>query len=200
MIVGTAWPLIVRSGRSLLVAAPDTIDVNGVREDVERITGSDSVHDLHVWSIGSSLLALAFTLMLRIQIARSVLHLYTSGNLARELRFGILTLRCDNDSIASFDSMSENIRKASQCPCERYHTNVQCLHLWGIHSVTIQPEPQGASISGSLPAFAEDPVDRSAAALNPTDGAVSHSDFPRTRSAMPCARQCAYACPDQLAL
>lgn len=59
MIVGTAWPLVVRSGRSLLVSAPDTIDVNGVREDIERITGPDSVHDLHVWSIGTSLLALA---------------------------------------------------------------------------------------------------------------------------------------------
>jgi len=64
MIVGTAWPLIVRSGRSLLVAAPDTIDVEGVREDIERITGPDTVHDLHVWSIGTLLLAFACILIL----------------------------------------------------------------------------------------------------------------------------------------
>lgn len=55
MILGTAWPLVIRSGRDLLVTAPDTIDVKGVREDIERITGSDTVHDLHIWSIGTLL-------------------------------------------------------------------------------------------------------------------------------------------------
>jgi Co/Zn/Cd efflux system component len=53
MIIGTAWPLVMRAGRSLLAAAPDTIDVKGVKEDVERITGTDTVHDLHVWSVGA---------------------------------------------------------------------------------------------------------------------------------------------------
>lgn len=57
MIVATAWPLVVRSGRSLLITAPDTIDVKGVREDIERITGQDTVHDLHIWSIGELRLA-----------------------------------------------------------------------------------------------------------------------------------------------
>lgn len=52
MIIGTAWPLVVRSGRSLLVSAPDTIDVKGVKEDIERITGPDTVHELHVWNMG----------------------------------------------------------------------------------------------------------------------------------------------------
>jgi zinc transporter 1 len=52
MIIGTAWPLLVRSGKNLLNAAPDGIDIRGVREDIERISGSDTVHDLHVWSAG----------------------------------------------------------------------------------------------------------------------------------------------------
>ncbi|KAK1920615.1 cation efflux protein [Papiliotrema laurentii] len=51
MIIGTVWSLIMRAGRSLLAAAPDSIDVKGVKEDVERITGAETVHDLHVWSI-----------------------------------------------------------------------------------------------------------------------------------------------------
>ena len=54
MIIGTAVPLLVRSGRSLLGAAPQHIDVAGVKEDVERISGVGSVHDLHVWSMGES--------------------------------------------------------------------------------------------------------------------------------------------------
>lgn len=54
MIIGTAWPLTVRSGRSLMVVAPDNVDIKGVREDIERITGADTVHDLHVWAIGES--------------------------------------------------------------------------------------------------------------------------------------------------
>lgn len=50
--MGTAWPLLVRSGRNLLNAAPDSVDIKGVREDIERISGPETVHDLHVWSAG----------------------------------------------------------------------------------------------------------------------------------------------------
>jgi zinc transporter 1 len=52
MILGTAWPLLRRSGESLFDAVPGSIDVQGVQEDIERISGSKSVHDLHVWSLG----------------------------------------------------------------------------------------------------------------------------------------------------
>lgn len=51
MIIGTAYPLIMRSGRFLLESAPEDIDIKGVKEDVERITGQDSVHELHVWNL-----------------------------------------------------------------------------------------------------------------------------------------------------
>lgn len=54
MIILTAYPLVIRSGRSLLAAAPESVDVKGVKEDIERITGEGMVHDLHVWSIGLS--------------------------------------------------------------------------------------------------------------------------------------------------
>jgi Co/Zn/Cd efflux system component len=51
MILATSYPLVARSGRYLLERAPDSIDIKGVREDVERITGQDTVHELHVWNL-----------------------------------------------------------------------------------------------------------------------------------------------------
>lgn len=58
MIMGTSWPLLSRSGKSLLGAAPEDVDIKGVREDIERVSGKGSVHDLHVWTVdGKSLVA-----------------------------------------------------------------------------------------------------------------------------------------------
>jgi zinc transporter 1 len=51
MVIGTSYPVVVRSGRYLLDSAPEGVDVVGVKEDVERITGPDTVHELHVWNL-----------------------------------------------------------------------------------------------------------------------------------------------------
>lgn len=52
MIIATAYSLVKRSMRDLLQAAPPSIEVDGLREDIERITGKDSIHNLHVWTAG----------------------------------------------------------------------------------------------------------------------------------------------------
>lgn len=50
MIISTAYSLVRRSMRDLLQAAPASIEIEGLREDIERITGKDSIHGLHVWT------------------------------------------------------------------------------------------------------------------------------------------------------
>ncbi len=51
MILATSYPLIVKSGRFLLQKAPEYIDTEGVKADVERISGKDTVHELHIWNL-----------------------------------------------------------------------------------------------------------------------------------------------------
>lgn len=52
MILATAIPLLLHSGQKLLGVTPQTIDVKGVEEDIVRIAGPGSVHDLHIWTTG----------------------------------------------------------------------------------------------------------------------------------------------------
>merc|ERR1711939_1132405 len=54
MIIGTALPLTLRSGRMLAEAAPKDIDLKGVRKDVAAVEGVEGVHELHVWSLSQS--------------------------------------------------------------------------------------------------------------------------------------------------
>ncbi len=54
MIISTSYPLLKRCGVFLLETAPESLDLAGVVEDVERITGKDTVHEMHVWSLSES--------------------------------------------------------------------------------------------------------------------------------------------------
>lgn len=103
MIMGTAWPIISRSGKILLDVAPDGIDMKGVKEDVERISGAGSIHDLHVWSVGQSLL-----------YAYGLLHYRYSRRLDNKSAIASLHLLQTVDSLKNFDMLCEDIRKVSR--------------------------------------------------------------------------------------
>ena len=54
-----AWPLLRRSGRILLEAAPEGVDPDELAAAIGAEPGVVQVHDLHVWSIGSGFPALS---------------------------------------------------------------------------------------------------------------------------------------------
>jgi cobalt-zinc-cadmium efflux system protein len=54
-----AWPLLRRSGRILLEAAPEGIDPDEVMATMRGHAGVANVHDLHVWEISSGFPALS---------------------------------------------------------------------------------------------------------------------------------------------
>ena len=54
-----AWPLLRRSGRVLLEAAPEGVDPAEIGAVLRAHTGVTDVHDLHVWEIGSGFPALS---------------------------------------------------------------------------------------------------------------------------------------------
>jgi cobalt-zinc-cadmium efflux system protein len=58
-MVAVAWPLLRRSGRILLEAAPEGLDPAAIADALRAEPGVADVHDLHVWEIGSGFPALS---------------------------------------------------------------------------------------------------------------------------------------------
>jgi cobalt-zinc-cadmium efflux system protein len=58
-MLGTAWPLLRRSGRILLEAAPEGMSPQEIATAIHRHAGVTDVHDLHVWEISSGFPALS---------------------------------------------------------------------------------------------------------------------------------------------
>jgi len=59
LIVGGAWRLVVESIRVLLEAAPRHIETEEVERALRALPGVEGVHDLHVWTVTSGLVALS---------------------------------------------------------------------------------------------------------------------------------------------
>jgi len=59
LIVRGAWRLVTESVDVLLEATPSHIALNQVRATLEGIPGVESVHDLHVWTVTSGVVALS---------------------------------------------------------------------------------------------------------------------------------------------
>ncbi len=59
LIVHSAWALLREAVNVLMEGAPGHIDVDAVRDAILGVVGIRAVHDLHVWSIRSGLVALS---------------------------------------------------------------------------------------------------------------------------------------------
>ena len=59
LIVGSAWNLVRESVDVLLEAAPPHIALEAVRSRLQSIPGVESVHDLHVWTVTSGVVAMS---------------------------------------------------------------------------------------------------------------------------------------------
>jgi cobalt-zinc-cadmium efflux system protein len=59
LIVSGAWRLVRESVDVLLEAAPAHIDIDHVRDRLQGIIGVESVHDLHVWTLTSGMVAMS---------------------------------------------------------------------------------------------------------------------------------------------
>ncbi|PYH47212.1 putative di-, tri-valent inorganic cation transporter [Aspergillus saccharolyticus JOP 1030-1] len=51
MILLSSFPLVRRSGLILLQSAPNGVDAEDVKHDLEKISGVLSVHELHIWQL-----------------------------------------------------------------------------------------------------------------------------------------------------
>jgi cobalt-zinc-cadmium efflux system protein len=65
LIVGSAWRLVREAVDVLLEAAPPHIALEAVRSRLEAIQGVESVHDLHVWTVTSGVVAMSVHAIVR---------------------------------------------------------------------------------------------------------------------------------------
>jgi cobalt-zinc-cadmium efflux system protein len=65
LILGSAWRLVRESTDVLLEAAPAHIPLSDVHDRIASIPGVRSVHDLHVWTVTSGVIAMSGHLVVR---------------------------------------------------------------------------------------------------------------------------------------
>lgn len=59
LILWNAWGILRQAIHILLESTPESINIDTMVEDITKVDGVQSVHDLHVWSINESLRALS---------------------------------------------------------------------------------------------------------------------------------------------
>jgi len=59
LILFSSWTLVSEAVDVLMEACPGHIDVEALRRSLERVPGTDEVHDLHVWSLTTGRYALS---------------------------------------------------------------------------------------------------------------------------------------------
>src|SRR3989454_706061 len=59
LILGSAWRLVKESADVLLEAAPAHIPLSDVHDRIASVPGLASVHDLHVWTVTSGVIAMS---------------------------------------------------------------------------------------------------------------------------------------------
>lgn len=65
LIIGSSWSLLRDAVAVLMEAVPGNLDLDRVRGEILLVPGVESVHDLHVWTIGSNFVALSAHVQVR---------------------------------------------------------------------------------------------------------------------------------------
>jgi cobalt-zinc-cadmium efflux system protein len=65
LVLGSAWRLVKESTDVLLEATPRHIALSDVHERIVSVPGVDSVHDLHLWTVTSGMVAMSGHLVVR---------------------------------------------------------------------------------------------------------------------------------------
>ncbi|KAI1752123.1 cation efflux protein [Xylaria castorea] len=100
IILKSAIPLTKATSKVLLQATPDHLDLEDVKDDIQRLPGVISCHHVHIWQLSDTKVVAS----LHVQIAFPI----------------------TDEGGAKYMKLAKQARK--------------CLHAYGIHSATIQPE------------------------------------------------------------
>ena len=108
IVVGT-WNLFKQSLHLLFDGVPESVDLAAVRKLLLSLPGVGDVHDLHVWAMGTSEIALTAHVVMNDQGADASLVLHEAGHELHE-HFGIrhVTLQVESPAFAHLCSLRGN--------------------------------------------------------------------------------------------
>jgi len=98
LVVRSAWRLVRESVEVLLEATPAHISLGRVREGLQAISGIESVHDLHVWTVTSGMVAMSAHAVVR-EPAENQKVLEAAVSAMQRLGIAHVTLQVERDSI-----------------------------------------------------------------------------------------------------
>jgi cobalt-zinc-cadmium efflux system protein len=96
LIIAGAWRLVRESVDVLLEAAPPHIALDAVRRSVETIPGVESVHDLHVWTVTSGMVAMSAHAIVR-DVANHQAVLEAAHDVMQEMGIHHVTIQLECD-------------------------------------------------------------------------------------------------------
>jgi zinc transporter 1 len=100
VILWQAFPLVKASAKVLLQATPDHIDLQKIKDDIQKLPGVVSCHHVHIWQLSDTKVVASMHVQVAFQIT--------------------------DEGGEKYMKLQKQARK--------------CLHAYGIHSATIQPE------------------------------------------------------------
>ena len=98
LVVRSAWRLVREAVNVLLEATPAHISLGRVREGLQGIAGIESVHDLHVWTVTSGMVAMSAHALVR-EPAENQKVLEAAVAAMKQLGISHVTLQLERDSI-----------------------------------------------------------------------------------------------------
>ena len=96
LVLRSAWRLIRESVEVLLEATPSHISLGAVRSRLEAIAGIESVHDLHVWTVTSGVIAMSAHAIVRQPLDNQTV-LEAAVEAMGQLGIGHVTMQIERD-------------------------------------------------------------------------------------------------------
>lgn len=99
VILMTTWSLLREALAQALDAVPGHVDASAVRRHLERIAGVEEVHDLHIWPLGSSEVALTVHLVIPASRHDPALLARLSAELREAFGIGHCTIQVETPEV-----------------------------------------------------------------------------------------------------
>ena len=98
LVIRSAWRLVRESVDVLLEATPSHISLGAVRARLQELEGVQSVHDLHVWTVTSGVVAMSAHAIVP-DVARHQRVLADTQRIMREFGVGHVTLQIEREEL-----------------------------------------------------------------------------------------------------
>jgi len=98
LILFSSWALVREAVDVLMEAVPAHVDVDALRRALERVPGTDEVHDLHVWSLTTGRYALSAHAVVRNHVDDDAILDAMAALCAHEFRIEHVTIQIEHES------------------------------------------------------------------------------------------------------